>query len=205
MIISCTDLAPGKSDRLLETALRGRVAFRFISRNDLRRDVSFVELARQTNRFANVLQRLGVGKGERLFILAGRVPELYTALIGALKNGSVVSPLFSAFGPEPIRTRMAIGEGKVLLTSESLFRRKVAGILGQLPALEHILLIGDDGGRTDVPGALDLATLMEQATDDCASLQPRARTWPCCISPAAPLAHPRPRYMPRGGNCPRCD
>jgi acetyl-CoA synthetase len=77
------------------------------------------------------------------------VPELYTAVIGALKNGSVVSPLFSAFGPEPIRTRLAIGEGKVLLTSESLFRRKVAGILGQLPALEHILLIGDDGGRTD--------------------------------------------------------
>ncbi|MER2505409.1 MAG: AMP-binding protein, partial [Azonexus sp.] len=65
---------------------------------------------------------------------------------------------------------MAIGEGRVLLTSESLFRRKVAGILGQLPALEHILLIGDDGGRTNVPGTLDLATLMEQATDDFAAV-----------------------------------
>ena len=157
-------------DRHLATAVRGRVAFRFVSRNDVRRDVSFEELARRSNRFANVLQRLGVGKGARLFILAGRVPELYTAVIGALKNGSVVSPLFSAFGPEPIRTRMAIGEGKVLLTSESLFRRKVAGILGQLPALKHILLIGDDGGRTDVPGTLDLATLMEQATDDFAAV-----------------------------------
>ncbi|MBK7665757.1 MAG: acetate--CoA ligase [Sterolibacteriaceae bacterium] len=153
-------------DRHLATAVRERVAFRFIGRNDSRRDVTYADLARQTNRFANVLKRLGVGRGERLFILAGRVPELYTAAIGALKNGTVVAPLFSAFGPEPIRTRMAIGEGRVLLTSESLFRRKVAGILGQLPALEHILLIGDDGGRTDVPGTLDLATLMEQAADD---------------------------------------
>ncbi|MBK7236926.1 MAG: acetate--CoA ligase [Sterolibacteriaceae bacterium] len=153
-------------DRHLATAVRERVAFRFIGRNDARRDVTYADLARQTNRFANVLKRLGVGRGERLFILAGRVPELYTAAIGALKNGTVVAPLFSAFGPEPIRTRMAIGEGRVLLTSESLFRRKVAGILGQLPALEHILLIGDDGSRTDVPGTLDLATLMEQAADD---------------------------------------
>ena len=153
-------------DRHLATAVRERVAFRFIGRNDARRDVTYAELARQTNRFANVLKRLGVGRGERLFILAARVPELYTAAIGALKNGTVVAPLFSAFGPAPIRTRMAIGEGRVLLTSESLFRRKVAGILGQLPALEHILLIGDDGGRTDVPGTLDFATLMEQAADD---------------------------------------
>lgn len=79
-------------DRHLATAVRGRVAFRFISRNDARRDITFEELARQTNRFANVLRRLGVGRGERLFILAGRVPELYTAVIGALKTARSYRP-----------------------------------------------------------------------------------------------------------------
>ena len=54
---------------------------------------------------------LGVGPGDRVFVLAGRMPELYVAVLGALKNGSVVSPLFSAFGPEPIATRMSIGAG----------------------------------------------------------------------------------------------
>ncbi len=52
---------------------------------------------------------LGVGKGDRVFSLLGRVPELYIAALGTLKNGSVFSPLFSAFGPEPIKARMAIG------------------------------------------------------------------------------------------------
>ena len=70
------------------------------------RDLSYLELSRLTNRFANVLRALGVGKGERVFVLAGRIPELYVAVLGSFKNGSVVSPLFSAFGPEPIATRI---------------------------------------------------------------------------------------------------
>ena len=79
----------------------------------------------QTNRFANVLAASGIAKGDRVFALLGRVPELYIAALGTLKNGSVFSPLFSAFGPEPIKARMAIGNAKVLITSEAFYRRKV--------------------------------------------------------------------------------
>jgi acetyl-CoA synthetase len=152
-------------DRHLATPVRNRVAFRFIARDDRHRDVAFDELARLTNRFANALRSLGVAKGDRLFVLAGRVPDLYVAVLGALKNGTVVTPLFSAFGPEPIRTRLAIGGGKVLVTTEALYKRKVAGIVGALPELRHVLLVGEDGGRTRVPGTLDLATLMDAASD----------------------------------------
>jgi len=154
-------------DRHLVTGVRDHVAFRFIGRNDRLHAVTYAELARSTNRFTNVLRGLGVGKGDRLFLLAGRVPELYIAALGALKNGTVVSPLFSAFGPEPIRTRISLGQGKVLVTTESLFRRKVAGILDSLPHLEHVLLIGDDGRASAVPGTRDLAGLMAQAADEC--------------------------------------
>ena len=52
----------------------------------------------------------GVGKGDLVAVLAGRIPELYIAALGTLKNGSVFSPLFSAFGPEPIRTRLELGQ-----------------------------------------------------------------------------------------------
>jgi acetyl-CoA synthetase len=154
-------------DRHLATPVRDRVAFRFAGRGDRRRDISYAELARLTNRFANVLRTLGVGRGDRLFVLAGRVPELYVAVLGALKNGTVVTPLFSAFGPEPIRTRLALGSGKVLVTTEALYKRKVAGIAGDLPDLAHVLLIGENGRRTDVAGTRDLATLMEAAADEC--------------------------------------
>src|SRR5512135_144046 len=142
-----------------------RLAFRFLSAEGGRRDVSFAELSRLTSRFANVLRSLGVGKGERVFLLAGRIPELYIAALGALKNGSVVCPMFSAFGPEPIRTRLALGEARVLVTTESLYRRKVAGIARELPRLAHVLLVGDDAAPTDVPGTRDLATLMRAAGD----------------------------------------
>jgi len=152
-------------DRHLDTPVRDRVALRFLSRKDSERSITYAELARLTNRFANVLRGLGVGNGDRLFLLAGRVPELYVAALGALKSGAVVSPLFSAFGPEPIRTRLGLGAGKVLVTTEPLFRRKVAGILDSLPQLEHILLIGHDGNPIHVAGTRDLGALMEQASD----------------------------------------
>jgi acetyl-CoA synthetase len=153
-------------DRHLATPTCDRVAFRFIGRDLLRRrDVTYLELARLTNRFANVLRRLGVGHGDRVFVLAGRIPELYVAMLGALKNGSVVTPLFSAFGPEPIKTRLALGEARVLVTTETLYRRKVAGIVAALPQLAHVLLIGESGARTEVPGTHDLATLMDRAGD----------------------------------------
>jgi len=152
-------------DRHLATPRRDRVAFRFVGRTGVRRNLTYAELAQQTNRFGNVLRGLGVGKGDRMFILTGRIPELYVAALGALKNGTVVSPLFSAFGPEPIRTRLAIGEGRVLVTTEALYRRKVAPIVAALPQLEHVLLIGDDGGTTQVEGTHDLAALMARASD----------------------------------------
>ena len=152
-------------DRHLGTPVADRVAFRFIARDGRRRDVSYQALAQASNRFANALRNLGVGRGERVFLLANRIPELYIAALGALKNGSVVAPLFPAFGPEPLRTRLALGEAKVLVTTESLYRRKVAGILGELPKLAHVLLVGDDGGSTAVSGTHDLATLMQRSDD----------------------------------------
>ena len=159
------NIAVAAIDRHVATSTRDRVAFRFVSRTDRRRDITYVGLAQQTNRLANVLRALGVGRKDRLFVLAGRVPELYVTVLGALKNGTVVCPLFSAFGPEPIRTRLALGEGKILVTTEALYRRKVAGIAGDLPKLERVLLVGENGERTNVPGTLDFATLMDGASD----------------------------------------
>ena len=111
-------------------------------RTERRRDFTYGELAEATSRFASALRGLGVGKGDRVFALLGRVPELYVAALGTLKNGSVFCPLFSAFGPEPIRARLEIGGGRVLVTSEPLYRRKVEPGCAALPALRHVLLTG---------------------------------------------------------------
>ena len=160
-------------DRHAAGALRDKLAMRFVSRNQAAIDLSFGELAARCNLFAHVLQSLGVGKGDGLFVLAGRIPELYVAVLGGLKNGNVVTTMFSAFGPEPIATRMNIGAGKVLVTTDMLYRRKVKAMRDQLPSLRHVLLVAEDGGTTSEPDTLDLATLMASSSEGftCAATQ----------------------------------
>lgn len=151
-------------DRHVHGAHQHHLALRWLGKNGELRDYTYTSLRHITNQFANVLQRLGVAKGDRVFVLAGRIPELYIAALGTLKNRSVFCPLFSAFGPEPIRARMAIGQAKVLVTTELLYRRKVEALRASLPDLEHVILVGDDHKPTDVPGTHDYHRLMEKAS-----------------------------------------
>ena len=69
-------------------------------------------------------------------------------------------PLFSAFGPEPIKTRLALGEGKVVVTTEALYPRKIAPIAGELPLLAHVIVAGEAGRTTHIPGTHDFAKLL---------------------------------------------
>ena len=140
-----------------------KLALRWISRDGQIRDYSYSALGAAANRFANLLVLRGVAKGDRVFSLLGRVPELYVAALGTLKNGSVFSPLFSAFGPQPIEARMAIGEAKALITSESFYRRKIEPWRKELASLEHVFLIDCTG--IPPPGTIDLAAALAQASD----------------------------------------
>lgn len=161
------NLAYEAVDRHAAGPQAARAAFRFVTESGDQQTLSYAELARLSNRFCNVLRRLGIGKGDRLFVLCGRIPALYLAVLGGLKNGTVVSPLFSAFGPEPVRTRINLGGGRVLVTTESLYRRKVEPVRESMPGLEQVLLVGDQGESTAVPGTLDLERLLAEAADEC--------------------------------------
>ncbi len=143
-------------DRHVRAGHGDKVALRWLSKEGGRRDLTYGELSKASNRFANLLGRLGLEKGDRVFALLGRVPELYIAALGSLKAGCVFSPLFSAFGPEPVRARLALGDARALVTNESLYRRKVAAVRDSLPALKHVLLAGEAGGAGGAPGTLAL-------------------------------------------------
>ncbi len=139
------------------------VAIRWLDRAGEGHDFTYRALAESSARFAQLLGGLGVRRGERVFVLAGRIPELYITALGALKYGSVFCPLFSAFGPEPIQARMSIGEARVLVTTEPLYRRKIEPIRESLPALKFVLLVGDAGATTTVPGTADFHSLLAAA------------------------------------------
>jgi acetyl-CoA synthetase len=141
-----------------------RLALRWLGKDDTSRDFAYDDLARLTNRFANVLTGLGIGNADHVFALMGRIPALYIAALGTLKNGSVFSPLFSAFGPEPVRSRMDLGDARVLVTTEPLYRKKVMAWRDELPQLAHVLLADTDESALP-PRTLSLAAAMERASE----------------------------------------
>ena len=142
-------------DRHAQGPRREHVAIRWISKSNEVEDFTYADLQDATNQFANVLKQLGVGKGDRVYVLAGRVPELYITALGTLKNRSVFCPLFSAFGPEPIKARLNIGGAKVLVTTEALYQKKIAAIRSTIPSLQYILIIGSGNTVTSIPGTQD--------------------------------------------------
>ncbi|MFE7607009.1 acetate--CoA ligase [Streptomyces celluloflavus] len=143
-------------------AVRGeKVALRCIARDDSVTSVTYGDLKRRTARFAQVLRSLGVGRGDRVFTLLGRCPELYTAVLGTLKNTSVLCPLFSAFGPDPATQRLQLGDGRVLVTTADLYRHKIADHRASLPGLEHVLIVGP--GADDLPDVHSFDALMATA------------------------------------------
>jgi acetyl-CoA synthetase len=147
-------------DRHADGPLADVVAFRWLEREGGVREMTYADLRAETNRFAHVLRRLGVMAGERVFTLAGRIPEVHVTAFGALKNRNVFSPLFANFGPEPVRERLARGDAAVLVTTPSLYRRKVLPVRDQLPNLRHVLLAGAD---EPVEGTLGLDELLRDA------------------------------------------
>jgi acetyl-CoA synthetase len=151
-------------DRHVARGRGGHVALRWLPKTGRPVDVTYADLSARTARFANALRGLGVGKGDRVFALLPRVPDLYVACLGALKAGCVFSPLFSAFGPEPVAARVGLGGGRVLVTTDALYRKKVAPARDTLTSLEHVLLV--DGAAASAPpaGSRDLGALVADAS-----------------------------------------
>ena len=140
---------------------RDRVALRLLDKTGVTRNLTFGELDAQSNRFAHVLENLGVKSGATVFVLAGRTAQLYVAALGALKHRCIVCPLFAAFGPDPIRQRMLLGHGEVLVTTAELYHRKIQSIRGDLPDLRHVLVTGASS-----PDCLSFDVLVVAASSD---------------------------------------
>lgn len=110
-----------------------------------------------------MVKELGVRKGDRIFFFLERVPEIFIGILGALKAGGIIGPLFSAFGPDAVKDRLADSEAKVLITSPTL-PKKIVEVFPELPALKNIILVhrGEAGGD---PNELGYNHLMAKASD----------------------------------------
>ncbi|UXA08353.1 acetate--CoA ligase [Mycobacterium sp. SMC-2] len=188
----CEGMGPGRCniayaavDRHAVGPAAMRTALRFVTDTPpdgagITHDLSYAELGRLSRRFSSALRSLGINKGHRVFTLMGRTPELYIAMLGALRNGSVVSPLFSAFGPEPIATRVNIGQADVLVTTRAIYQRKVAKIRDRLPSVRHVFIVDGDQAADPPPDTLSFWQWVN-AADENSPIEPTTADDPALL------------------------
>ncbi|GLI85217.1 acetate--CoA ligase [Rossellomorea marisflavi] len=141
------NLAHEAIDRHAETHRKNKVAlyYRDPERNE---KYTFADMKKLSNQAANVLKNFGdVEKGDRVFIFMPRSPELYFSILGAIKLGAIVGPLFEAFMEGAVRDRLEDSGAKVLVTTPELLERVP---VDELPELKHVFLIGDGVKEDDV-------------------------------------------------------
>lgn len=153
-------------DRHIKTSLKDKIALFWESKDGVSEEYTFYDLYRLTNRFANVLKGLGVEKGDKVFTYMDRTPDLYVCLLGALKTGAVIGPLFSAFGPDAVKDRLQDSKAKVLVTNPRLVKT-VHEILDDLPDLKKIIIVNKNKSPYDLKDReVGYEGLMDEAPDE---------------------------------------
>lgn len=145
-------------DKHTETFRKNKIAlyYRDPNRNE---KYTFREMKDLSNKAANVLKTTAdVQKGDRLFVFMPRTPELYFVVIGAIKLGAIVGPLFEAFMEGAVKDRLEDSEAKVIVTTPELLNRIP---VNELPALQHVVVVGSD---VDTTKHIDFLTEMEKAS-----------------------------------------
>jgi len=116
-----------------------KVAMRWINATLEKKDYTFNDLESESNRFANVLQKLGFGKGDIFFTFLPKAPEQFFAFLGTLKLQAIAGTLFSNFGEDSLLDRLGDSGARGIITKKSLYK-KLSRIREKLPALKCIIL-----------------------------------------------------------------
>ncbi|NTW34503.1 MAG: AMP-binding protein, partial [Bacteroidetes bacterium] len=139
-----------------------KVAMRWINSNLEKKDYTFNDLDKESNRFANVLKNMGFQKGDIFFTFLPKAPEQFFAFLGTLKIQAIAGTLFSNFGEESLLDRLGDSKAKGIITKKSLYK-KVLRVREKLPELKTIIVTDiDEHISNDV---LSYSKLMKDASD----------------------------------------
>jgi acetyl-CoA synthetase len=118
-------------DRHIRTARRNKAALIFEGEPGDRRTLTYWDLYVEVNKFANVLGRMGVRRGDRVGIYMPLIPEVVIAMLACARIGAIHSVVFGGFSPESLRDRMNDAQAKLVITADGGYRR------GQVVALKR--------------------------------------------------------------------
>ena len=148
-------------DRHAMGTRRDKIALIFDEGDGNSRMFTFHQLYELTNKFANVMTKLGIKRQDRVFFFLQRSPELYAGFLGAIKAGAIASPMFPAFGPDAIRDRL-LDSGAVAIVTNSDLKKRVYEVKNQLPELKHIIVVGKDVAANEVSWEREMAAASDK-------------------------------------------
>jgi acetyl-CoA synthetase len=177
-------------DRHVAAGNGDKVAYHWVGEDGITLDLTYAQLLADTQRFANVLKKLGVEKGDVVGIYMPMVPQTPAAMLACARIGAVHNVVFGGFSVESVRERMEVSDAKVLVTADETLRRgkptpmkaKVDEIAESLPSLEHIVVVKRTGGECPMTEGRDVwwHESVDEADEEC---------------PAEPLDAEHPLYI----------
>lgn len=151
-------------DRHVLTWRKNKIALYWEGADGTNKKFSFLDLFILSNKFANVLKKYGVGRGDRVFIFLPRVPELFISFLAILKVGGVAGTLFSAFEAQALEDRLGNSDAKVLITNTEL-KTRVDKVKRNLPNLKKIITVDGDYWK-EMEKASDNLSILRMSIND---------------------------------------
>ncbi|WP_249010769.1 acetate--CoA ligase [Conexibacter sp. DBS9H8] len=151
-------------DRHVEAGNGARVAFHWRGEEGETRDVTYEDLLRDTQRMANGLKSLGIGKGDVVGIYLPMIPEVAVAMLACARIGAVHNVVFGGFSAESVRERMEFSEARALITVDGAARKgrvapvkaNVDAVMSDLASLEHIIVVRSKGTECEMRDGRDI-------------------------------------------------
>ena len=136
-------------DRHIETPRRNKAAIVWEGEPGDRRTLTYWDLYVEVQKFANVLKKLGVQRGDRVAIYLPLVPEAAIAMLACTRIGAIHSVVFGGFSPDSLRDRINDAKAKVLVTADGGYRRgqtvplkrNADKALEECMTIEHVVVV----------------------------------------------------------------
>jgi acetyl-CoA synthetase len=177
-------------DRHVEAGNGDRVAFHWRGEEGEERDITYNDLHRDVQRFANALKDRGIGAGDVVGIFLPMIPEVAVAMLACARIGAPHNVVFGGFSVESVKERMEFSEAKALITVDGARRKgktapikqQVDEVMGDLERLETIIVVHHTGADCSMQEGRDFwwHTVIDAASDEC---------------PAEPLDAEHPLYI----------
>mgnify|MGYP000104496050 CR=1 FL=1 len=196
-------------DRWAKSDKKDNIAIIWENENGDTRRLSYEELYKEVNKFANALKKLGAKKGDRVGIYMPMIPEIVIGFLAAMKIGAISIPIFSGFGGHALASRLNISEAKILLTADGSVRRgKQINIKNEadkasdnVKSLEHVIVYKHLGNEISWNESRDIwwDDIIANQPDECKTEKMDSEDYAMIIFSSGTTGQPKGTVHTHGG------